>query len=289
MEHEHSSPVKPPPLPMVVPAQPPAISPLEPEDMVALRRAKQLLENPGLTARLANTLGKPIERGIAALPKGVSSVVRKATRMALSQALHVAVFSLGGARPRRASEVWHKVLAGASGGVGGVFGLASLPVELPVSTTIMLRSIADIARSEGHNIRRMEVKLNCLEVFALGGNSEGDDATESSYWAVRAALSKAVTEAATFIADRGVIEQTAPAIVRFITSIASRFGVVVTEQIAAKAVPLVGAAGGSLVNVLFMNHFQDMARGHFIVRRLEALYGKDRVQSIYRELAVQVE
>jgi hypothetical protein len=208
--------------------------------------------------------------------------------MALDKALHVAVFSLGNARPRRASEGFHKVLVGASGGVGGVFGLAALPVELPISTTIMLRSIADIARSEGHNIKRMDVKLNCLEVFALGGESEADDGTESSYWAVRAALSKAVTEATSFIAEHGVIEHTAPAIIKFISSIASRFGVVVSEQMAAKAVPVVGAAGGSVVNVLFMNHFQDMARGHFIIRRLEVLYGKDRVQSIYRELAVRI-
>ena len=43
------------------------------------------------------------------------------------------------------------VLSAASGAAGGAFGLASLPVELPVSTTIMLRSIADIARAEGED------------------------------------------------------------------------------------------------------------------------------------------
>ena len=42
----------------------------------------------------------------------------------------------------------HKALATASGAAGGAFGLATLPIELPVSTIIMLRSIADIARSE---------------------------------------------------------------------------------------------------------------------------------------------
>jgi hypothetical protein len=35
--------------------------------------------------------------------------------------------------------------------VGGGFGLAALPVELPISTIIMLRSIGDIARSEGED------------------------------------------------------------------------------------------------------------------------------------------
>jgi hypothetical protein len=48
----------------------------------------------------------------------------------------------------KASRLLHKALATAS---GGAFGLASLPIELPVSTIIMLRSIADIARSEGEN------------------------------------------------------------------------------------------------------------------------------------------
>ena len=53
---------------------------------------------------------------------------------------------------RRSREFFHKVLAGTSGGIGGAFGLAALPIELPVSTTIILRSIADIARSEGHDL-----------------------------------------------------------------------------------------------------------------------------------------
>ena len=43
----------------------------------------------------------------------------------------------------------HKALATASGAAGGAFGLIALPVELPLSTIIMMRSIAEIARSEG--------------------------------------------------------------------------------------------------------------------------------------------
>jgi EcsC protein family len=56
-------------------------------------------------------------------------------------------------------------VAGLSGvlGAGGTFGLAALPVELPVSTTIMLRSIADIARSEGEDLSDPETALACVE------------------------------------------------------------------------------------------------------------------------------
>jgi hypothetical protein len=145
----------------------------------------------------------------------------------------------------------------------------------------MLRSIADIARSEGHDLRDMTIRLNCLEVFALGGRTEKDNATESSYWAVRAALGKTIEEAAIHLSGKGVTQRSAPAVVRLISGIASRFGIVVSEEVAAKAVPVVGAAAGAVVNVLFMDHFQNMARGHFIVKRLEKKYGLGAVESAY--------
>jgi hypothetical protein len=256
-------------------------SPLTAEEMAELAYAKSLLENPGLTARLAGVLGSPIEKGIRMLPKEWSGQLSKTVRKVLFQGLEVAVASLGEKKARPASQFWHKVLVGASGGLGGAFGLASVALELPVSTTIMLRSIADIARSEGFDIKAIETKLNCLEVFALGGRTQVDEAADSTYWATRAALGEVCSEAARHISRRGVIDRTAPAIVRFISAIASRFGVVVSEQAAAKAVPVIGAASGAVINILFMDHFQDMARGHFIVKRLEAKYGIGTVESAY--------
>jgi hypothetical protein len=221
------------------------------------------------------------------LPDGWSNIVHRAAQAALSRALNVAIATLDARQPRkRASEQFHKLLVGASGGLGGAFGLAALPVELPLSTTLMLRSIADIARSEGHDLRSMSIRLSCLEVFALGGRAASDNAVESSYWAVRAALAKAISEAAAYLGERGVLEHAAPAVVRLIGAIASRFGVIVSEQLAAKAVPIIGAAGGATVNILFMNHFQDMARGHFIVKRLEAKHGSASVERVYRTIAI---
>jgi hypothetical protein len=265
---------------------PPILPVLTPRDLGELARAKALLEKPGLTARLAGAVGRPIEQGFKMLPGGWQLVVNKAAKAALLTALSAAVNTMDGRRQQRASEKFHKLLVGASGGLGGAFGLASLPVELPVSTTIMLRSIADIARSEGHDIRASQTKLDCLEVFALGGKSSIDDAAEGTYWAVRAALARAVSDAAAYLAKKTVVEETAPAILRLVAAVASRFGVVVSEQAAAKAVPVVGAAGGAVINVLFMDHFQDMARGHFIVRRLEARYGSSIVQRAYESLAI---
>src|SRR2546423_14214453 len=106
------------------------------------------------------------------------------------------------------------------------------------------------------------------------------------YGRVRRPRPKATPDPAPSLDKKGVLKNAAPAVVRLITSIASRFGVIVSEQVAAKAVPVVGAAGGSIINVLFMNHFQDMARGHFIVKRLERRYGTEGVQAAYNQLAV---
>ena len=179
----------------------------------------------------------------------------------------------------------HKALATASGAAGGAFGLATLPVELPVSTIIMLRSIAEIARSEGEDPSDPESALSCIQVFALGGRAGSTDASESGYFAVRGMLAKSVTEAARFIAERGIIEEGAPVLVRFISLVASRFGVVLTQKFAAQALPVVGALGGASVNYVFIEHFQEIAQGHFTVRRLERAYGKDIVRAEYERLA----
>src|SRR5580765_4249695 len=167
---------------------PPMLPRLTSQEIKDLVYAKSLLENPGFAARIANFLGGPVEKGFALLPRGWASTVQKAAQAALFRSMQVAVSTLERDTRRKSSERFHKLLVGASGGVAGVFGLAALPIELPVSTTIMLRSIADIARSEGHSIDALPTKLSCLEVFALGGPSRSDDAVESGYWATRIGL-----------------------------------------------------------------------------------------------------
>jgi len=266
--------------------QPPVISPLSNTEMQDLARAKSLLERPGLAMRLADFVGSPLEKGFALLPKNWNNLVNKAAHAALLKALGVAVATLGRHKRRSSRELLHKILAATSGGIGGLFGLLALPVELPISTAIMLRSIADVARSEGHDLSNIETKLSCLEVFALGGQEAGPVAAQSAYWATRAAMSQSVSEAAAHLARKGVVSETAPAIARFIAQIAARFGVVVSEEVAAKAVPILGAVGGGTINVMFISHFQKMARGHFILLRLEAARGQERIRAAYEQLAL---
>ena len=262
-----------------------ALAGMTPDDLgQALRRAVQSLEHPSLAARLTNMVGKPIELIGHALPAAASDAIATATSKALDLALNVALGTIQRA-PRPRSQLFHRALATASGAAGGAFGLLALPLELPVSTIIMLRSIAEIARSEGEDLSSSETALSCVQVFALGGRPGSADASESGYFAVRGILAKSVTQAARFIAERGVIEEGGPLLVRFVAQVASRFGVVVTQKVAAQAVPVVGALGGAAVNYAFIEHFQDVARGHFTVRRLERTYGEELVRTEYERLA----
>ena len=251
------------------------------EDLDALQSARRILEHPGLAAKITNVIGKPVEKGMDLLPVRWSEAINDVTRKALEAALNSALATLGKTSQPRSSNLWHKMAVTATGAGGGAFGLAALAVELPISTTIMLRSIADIARSENEDLRSPATKIACLEVFALGGRSPKDDAADTGYFAVRAALAKTISEAAEYIAERGLAMEGAPVLIRLISQIASRFGVAVSEKAAAQAIPAIGAVGGALINLVFIDHFQDMARGHFTVRRLERVYTPEAVRSAY--------
>jgi hypothetical protein len=261
------------------------MSTLSKDETADLKRAKALLENPGLAAKLGSMLGSPVEKGVKMLPASWQRGVHKATETALMKALDVAVTSLGERTRITSQDRFHRMAAAASGAAGGAFGLAALSWELPLSTTLMLRSIADIAASEGENPRHLDTKLACLTVFALGSSlDKRDNSADSGYFAARAALATAISEASAHLAKKGLAKSGAPALVRLVAQIGARFGIVVSEKAAVQAIPIIGAAGGAVVNTMFIGHYQDMARGHFIVRRLEKIHGADPVRAAYNKV-----
>jgi hypothetical protein len=256
------------------------------DDREALLQAKLVLEkDPGLAAKIADVIGRPIERGIANLPLNAQRAITAATHAALRLALHAAVSTLSARSGGSASPTLHKVAAGVAGAVGGFFGLPALLAELPISTLIILRAIADVARSQGEDMGRMEARLACLEVLGLGTDrSRVNGAAETGYYAARIGLTQSVTHAAEHIAKHGLTKKIAPPVAELLARVASRFSTRVSEQLVAKAIPLVGAASGAAINTLFTHHFQEMAKAHFTVRRLERSYGASHVQRAYEGL-----
>ncbi|MCX6138901.1 MAG: EcsC family protein [Ignavibacteriales bacterium] len=261
---------------------------MEKQDYERLRHAVDLLENPSWTAKVTDLIGIPIEWTIKQLPKRAKQIISNATTKAIRGALKAAIYTMKVKHKGAPHRWWHEAFVATSGAVGGFFGLLGLPFELPISTVAMLRSIAAIAQSEGEDLKNTESQLNCIEVFALGGKSEDDDGSESGYYAIRATLAKLVTEASEFIAEKGLAEESAPIIVRFIARIAARFEVVISEKVSTEIVPVIGAISGATINLLFINHFQSIAIGHFAVRSLERKYGEDIIRKEYEAIAKSI-
>ncbi|HXY59864.1 MAG TPA: EcsC family protein [Methylocystis sp.] len=253
-------------------------------DEAALEAAVAALERTSFAQRLTKVLGKRVALGGRLLPEKLQRAATLATHRALHGALRVALDSLKG-KEIKDTRLRHRQLAMATGALGGAMGLPALPLELVVSTTIMLRAIADVARAEGENLANPEAAVACLEVFALGGHGEDGRIIDGGYIALRGALAKSVSDAASYLARGGAAMESAPALARFVAAISSRFGVVVSQKTAAQAAPLIGAASGALVNLAFTEHFQTLARGHFTVRRLERAYGVHEVRAEYARIA----
>ena len=171
-----------------------------------------------------------------------------------------------------------------TGALGGFFGLPALLIELPATTILMLRAIAETARRYGEAPEAHETRLACLEVFALGGRATADDYAEIGYYEVRLGLAFHFAPPMTLAGEQLGSRPALAAPIGFIRAIAGRFGVVVSDKAAAQMVPVLGALAGGLVNAAFMDHFQTVADGHFTVRRLERAYGRDLVASAYHAI-----
>ncbi|WP_044590493.1 EcsC family protein [Bradyrhizobium sp. LTSPM299] len=257
---------------------------LPPGDHAALKVAVKALESPNLAAKIADYAGIPVNRVLNLLPKAANRQLSGLVRSAVLTGLEVAVDTLNEKPPPSPAVGFSSFLAGVTGGVSGLFGFGALTVELPLTTTLMLRAIAEIAQHEGEDLSKLEARLACLEVFAYGTKktSEGVDV---GYYAARALISKYTSDAAAYILERGAVDASAPVISNLVSEIVSRFGLVVSDKVAAGAVPIIGAVFGATVNVIFMDHFQKMAKGHFTLRRLERVHGSATVRHHYAEIA----
>src|SRR5271154_1656259 len=257
------------------------MSQLSPSDYADLQAAVAKLETQSFAMKVASKLGMPVEALLHRLPAPAQSAIRMSVDKALAQCLRIAVKAH---RPNSTAGIYkrsHTAAAAFTGAIGGFFGLPGLLVELPITTTVMLHSIVEIARSQGEDLLSPEGGLACLEVFALGPQNTHREARESAYYATRTALAQVTREAVSYVTQKGMAKESAPALLSFVGKIASRFGVEVSEKLAAELVPIAGAAGGLAINILFSQHFQSLAEGHFMVRRLERKYGREAVREDY--------
>ena len=253
------------------------------DDLVDLGRAVRLLEGDSFASRLMRLFGGQMRLLSNSLPESARKAIAVATDSALRTAVRVALRSLDKSAAAKPRVRLHQAAAAATGALGGAFGIAATAVELPVSTTILLRSIAEIARENGENLANPEAGLACLNVLGFGGEPAAADG-HSRYYETREQLARGLGDVNFLLLKQGVATELTPMLMPYLTRLAARFGVLVTEKLAAQAVPVVGAVGGAAVNAAFAHHFQAMARGHFTVRRLERKYGAEAVRFEYERL-----
>lgn len=258
------------PLPLPMAALPPA-------SQAELEHAVAVLEGTSLPVRLAAMVGGTVDalkRNLPApLQRGLDGAIRMALDTALRTALRLRPQSSVGMLP----QSWlHRGLVATSGFAGGALGLPGTLVELPVSTTVILRQIAAIAAEQGEDLADPATAAECMKVFALGGRDPSDDAAESGYFALRLTLAEALQTAA----GRGV----SVLLPGFLSAVAGRFGISVAAKLSAQAAPVIGAATGAAINLAFLEHFRGIATAHFVVRRLERAHGVARVRMAYDAL-----
>lgn len=263
-------------------------------EIIFIREAARFLEQPSLLMNIAANVGKPVEWLLAKAPKQVRDVTQQAVRSGMDWAANTIPSTVNRDTLIEAYQAagwngfFHQLGAGAAGAVGGVFGLPGLAIELPITTGIMLRSIASIAQELGADLNDSGVRLECLSIFSYGGPGHSDDAMESSFYTARAAMAHLIAHAAAYVAGKGpaaiaagVADGSAAALVKLLARIAAEFEVAVSEKFVAQSLPLIGAVTGASINAAFCGYFNSVARYLFKIKRLEERYGEAKVRAAY--------
>jgi hypothetical protein len=270
------------------------------EDLVFLEEAYEFLENTSFVTKITDFVGKPIEIGMKSLPVSAQEKIASVSETALTSSLSMAHKTLmkvesgddlkSKNKESLINRVGHDIATMATGAVGGFFGLPGLVIELPITTTLIMRSILSQGRSYG-DMSEEELITNGLYVFSLGSlKSNDDDEMDSAYYSSRIAMDLAIKQASEYILKntgkallKNIEQGSAPIILELVTKIAQRFEIVVTEKMLAESLPIVGAIGGAGINLLFTDFFTQSAKYHFGLKGLELKYGLEVVQLEYQK------
>jgi hypothetical protein len=207
--------------------------------------------------------------GAEVFGEGWQARIDETIEQALWKAMGLATLGLDPNAEEAPWDWFNKAVTFTSGTVTGFFGLAGAAIDIPISTLLMLRSIADIARAHGEDPATEETRQACLQVFAFGGKAGDGEEPEATYWAAKAALAALPAEV-------------------LIRQAAARLGVLFSDKLLAQAAPVAGALAGGAVNYMFMDYYQQIARVHFTLRRLERQYkDPDGVRACFDNLVRQ--
>lgn len=215
----------------------------------------------GPVMALMNRLGGSLEGQLALLPKGLRKQLEAVTISSLSRAMDVAAYA------DRAPDFGPRgpmAVAIASGAAGGVGGLATSLAELPVTITIILHSIRQVAVAHGFDPDTPAIRAECLAVFGAGSPLGGDDGVNTSFLGARLAV-------------------TGPALQALIAKIAPRLAAALGPKLVAQSVPLLGALAGAGLNAAYIRYYREIAEIRFGLLRLAERHGVDTVMVAFQQ------
>ena len=201
----------------------------------------------GLGIEILNLVGMQADGLVDRLPRPVRDRLEGATDIALKQAMKAAH---GSRRLVGEQQGWmNTAVATVMGAAGGVGGMPTALAELPVTTTILLRTIQDVAIAYDFDPASENVQFDCVQVFAAAGPLANDDGADLAFLTTRMAL-------------------TSGGVQKMVALVVPRLAAVFGQKLAAQAVPVLGAAAGAATNYAFTNYYREIAHVHFGLRKL---------------------
>ncbi|MFZ1468868.1 MAG: EcsC family protein [Paracoccaceae bacterium] len=240
-------------------ALPVPLSAADPEAQIAALVLRHARAN-GPVMALVTRLGGRFERQLALIPPSLKARIGQVTEKALATAWGVAgarALPKGGKHLSMAAAV----VSGAAGGVGG---LATSVAELPVSVTVILHAIRQQAIAAGYDPDTPRIRAECLQVFAAGSPLAADDGIDTAFVSARLTL-------------------TGPALQKLISVVAPKLAAVMTQKLAAQAVPVLGAITGAALNAAFLRYYSEIAAIRFALLRLADQHGDVRILQAFRD------
>ncbi len=222
---------------------------VEPVDLEAEldRLAREYSAAGGIGVQMLTTLGGRAENLLDRLPAPVRAQLSGATAQALILAMQAAQSSRG-AVPDQKPWV-NAAVTTAMGAAGGFGGLPTALIELPATTTMLLRSIQGVAADMGFDPSAENVQFDCIRVFAAAGPLAEDDGADLGFISLRLTL-------------------TGGAMHKLIATVAPKLAAALGQKLAAQTVPILGAVAGATANYVYTSYYQQIARVHFGLRRL---------------------
>lgn len=257
---------------MTTPANAPKVAILPPIDDPEIhdridRLARRHADAGGLGMDILNAVGGGAQTLLDRLPAFVRKRLDSVVMTGLERAYDAAAHSRRIVRDR--GEWFNRLATTMSGAAGGVAGLPGAMVELPLTITMLFRSILEIAAEHGFDAESEGIRLEALRIFAAAGPMADDDGADLGLLTARLSVTGQTVQS--------VIARVAP-----------RLSAVLGEKLAAQAMPLFGAVAGASINYTFVRYYQEIARVHFGVLRLARETGLPR-EALTEALRLRIE